>query len=168
MKSWWRRVRGALGMGLTWAFGWAPMGAVLGSVLWLIQDPPLGIMRIVTINATALGVLGFIGGTIFSTVLRLAAGSKRFDELTLPRFAALGAGGGLVLGALAVGVGLWGASTVPVLGVAVAGAATLLGAGSAAGTLALARRADEAELLEAGEDVAEIGLTGEEAERLLG
>jgi hypothetical protein len=43
-----------------------------------------------------------------------------------------------------------------------------LGAGSAAGSLALARRADDSELLDAGADVAEVGLTKEETRRLLG
>ena len=44
---------------------------------------------------------------------------------------------------------------------------TLLGAGSAAGSLALARRADDRELLEHGADVADIGLTDEEKRELL-
>ena len=43
----------------------------------------------------------------------------------------------------------------------------LLGAGSAAGSLALARRADDRELLEHGADVADIGLTEEEKRELL-
>jgi len=41
------------------------------------------------------------------------------------------------------------------------------GAGSAAGSLALARRADDRELLDAGADVADIGLTEEEKRELL-
>ena len=45
---------------------------------------------------------------------------------------------------------------------------TLLGAGSAAGSLALARRADDRELLDASADVAEIGLTEKETHELLG
>jgi hypothetical protein len=44
---------------------------------------------------------------------------------------------------------------------------TLLGAGSAAGSLALARRTDDQELLEHGADVADIGLTEEEKRELL-
>ena len=48
-----------------------------------------------------------------------------------------------------------------------AGVATLLGAGSAAGSLALARRADDRELLEHGADVADIGLTEQEKRELL-
>ena len=42
------------------------------------------------------------------------------------------------------------------------------GAGSAAGALALARRAEDRELLEASEDVGEAGLTRDDARELLG
>ena len=80
--------------------------------------------------------------------------------MSLPRFAAGGAVGGLLLwGILA---GLWGGRLELVNGLAIS--FTLLGAGSAAGSLALARRADDGELLEHGEDVADIGLTPRVAE----
>jgi hypothetical protein len=42
------------------------------------------------------------------------------------------------------------------------------GAGSAAGSLALARRVEDRELLETSEDVAEVGLSEGEARELLG
>jgi len=35
MRSWMKRVRGALGMGLTWATAWLPVGAVVGWTLGL-------------------------------------------------------------------------------------------------------------------------------------
>ena len=44
----------------------------------------------------------------------------------------------------------------------------LIGSGSAAGTLALARRSDDLELLESGREVSEIGLTKEEKRLMLG
>jgi hypothetical protein len=113
------------------------------------------------------GVLGFVGGTIFSTVLSLAEGRRRFDQLSLPRFVAWGALGGLLLGGLTVTAGLLG-SGLTILGAVIAGVSTLLGAGSAAGTLVIARSADRQALLNEGEDVAHAGLTGEEARQLLG
>lgn len=166
MKNWWRRVRGALGMGLTWAVGWAPVGAVLGSVLWAVHGPPLTLMQVMTLNATTLGVLGFVGGTIFSILLRLGVKGSSFDKLTLPRFAAWGGAGGLLLGTLAVAAGLWGASSVPLIGVTVAGAATLLGAGSAGASLAIARQANDRDLLDDGMDVAGVGRTEKEVQPL--
>ncbi len=44
----------------------------------------------------------------------------------------------------------------------------LLGAGSSAGSLALARRAEDRELLEDGADVSDVGLTEEDTRELLG
>lgn len=150
MKNWLVRVRGALGMGVAWALGWAPVGALLGSVIWLVLSPPVGMMSVVAINAITFGALGFVGGTLFSTVLRLAEGRRRFEELTFPRFAAWGAVGGLALGGLAVAASLWGASGIPLLGVTVAAGATLLGSASAAGSLMLAQRAETGARLDAG------------------
>lgn len=143
MMGWLRRVRGAIGMGLTWAVGWSPVGALMGAVLWALYFDGWGIGPGTVVGGyTGLFAgLGFLGGAIFSMVLRIAEGRRRFDQLTLPRFALWGGVGGLILGVLTVTLPIVGFSGVTPLTVAVAGAASLLGAGSAAGTLALARRA---------------------------
>jgi hypothetical protein len=165
MKQRLQRLRGAIGMGLTWAAAWAPLGAVTGWIAGVILGFPLGV---VTANyAMTFGVLGFVGGTIFSTVLRVADGGRSFDQLSLPRFVVWGALGGLLLGALAVAAGLLGAGLTP-LGAVIAGASTLLGAGSAAGTLLIARAAHGRGWPTDGDDVADAGLTGEPARQLLG
>ena len=145
MKTWLRRIRGAIGIGVTWAAGWAHIGAVTGWLTAMVLGFPAGV---VTVNyAVMFGLLGFVGGTIFSTIVRLAEGRHRFDQLSLPRFVAWGAVGGLLLGGLAVTAELLG-SGFTTLGALIAGATTLLGAGSAAGTLALARAARGRGLLE--------------------
>lgn len=83
-----QRIRGAIGIGLTWAAGWAPLGAVTGWVTGTVLGFPLDV---VTANyAAAFGVLGFLGGTIFSAVLSLAEGRRDFNQLSLPRFVAWG------------------------------------------------------------------------------
>ena len=84
--------------GLTWAAGWAPIGALVGLVVAVaIGGVPVGV---VVVRYVALfAVLGLVGGGIFSTVLSLTEGRRRFDELSLPRFAAWGALGGLLLAA---------------------------------------------------------------------
>ena len=71
--------------------------------------------------------------------------------------------GGLLMSVLIFG------SPFPVtlVGVSVTGVMMLMGAGSAAGSLALTRRADDRELLEHSADVADIGLTEEEKRELL-
>jgi hypothetical protein len=168
MRKWIQRIRGAIGMGLTWAAGWTPIGAAVGAVLhYILPGIPIGLGSVVILNATTFAALGFVGGTLFSTVLRLTEGQRRFDELSLPRFAAWGAVGGLVLGGVAVAAGLWGASFGP-LGGSMIAVAAILGAGSAAGSLALARRANDRELLRTGSDVADVGLTAAERHQLLG
>ena len=167
MKKWLRRIRGAVGMGLTWAAGWAPVGVLLGLVMGALSGLPMG--SLVDVWVITMVVLGFLGAT-FSAVLRMAEGRRRFDDLSLRRFGAWGASGGLLLGMLAVAAGLVGAGFEPGLflrDVVIITAATLLSGGCAAGSLALARRADDRELLEHGADVAEIGLTEEEKRELL-
>jgi hypothetical protein len=129
-----RVVRGAIGMGLTWALGWFGAGMVLRLFIGSGGgDVPIPIV---------FGMFGFVSGVTFSGILKLAAGHRRFDELSLGRFAAGGAVGGLILsGILAATAGpggdpLW---LVPAL--------ALAGAASAAGTLSLARRAEAPRLL---------------------
>lgn len=152
MGAWYQRIRGAIGLGLTWAGSWAPIGAVVGAVLHVVlPGSPLGLGSVVLLNATTFAVLGFIGGMSFGGILRLAEGHRRFDELTLPRFTVWGAVGGVLLGGLAAAAGLWGGG-FGALGAGMVGAASVLGAGSAAASLALARKSDERQLLEAGAD----------------
>ena len=168
MRNWLQRIRGAVGMGLTWAAGWAPIGGVLGAVLHVVlPGTPIGLGSVIALNATTFAVLGFVGGTIFATVLRLTEGHHRFDELSLPRFAGWGGIGGVLLGGVAVTAGLWGAG-VGVLGASIVGAAALLGAGSAAGSLALARRGDDSERIQAASAVGDRELGEAAGDYLLG
>lgn len=161
MKQWFQRMRGAIGIGLTWAAAWAPVGALTGWVTAMVLGFPLGV---VTANyALLFGALGFIGGGIFSTVLSLAEGRRSFDQLSLPRFVAWGALGGLLLGGLAVTAGLLGGG-VTLLGAVITGASTLLGAGSAGGTLALARAGKRQVLPGERDDIARAGPPGESAQ----
>ena len=90
MKEWLRRIRGAVGMGLTWAAAWFGFGAIF----WPFFGP--------TVVEVALGlaVTGLIGGAIFSLALAIAEGRRRFDEMSLPSFAVLGAVGGLFISLL--------------------------------------------------------------------
>ena len=140
MKKWPERIRGTLGMGLTWAAAWLGGGTIVGLVL----VGGGGVLALAQISVMST-VAGFVGGVIFSAVLGIAEGRRRFDEMSLPRFATWGAVGGLLMSLLIGGGGL------PVI----MAAFMLLGAGSAAGSLALARRADP--LLGAGRDVDLLG-----------
>jgi len=165
MKNWLRRVRGAVGMGLTWAAAWFGGGLILllGSVLVTGSTGadvpyPLGF-----------GAFGFVAGVTFSGVLGLVEGRRRFDQMSLPRFAAWGAAGGFLLSAIFVVVVALVEDPAFLGNLAVLGPVfAVAGAASSAGILALARGAEDRELLEASEDVAAVGLSQGEARELLG
>lgn len=91
MKNWIRRARGAIGMGLTWAAAWVPLGALTGWLTALVFDFPPGVVA--GNYATMFGVLGFVGGAIFSGVLGLAERRRTFEELSLPHDAQVGPAG---------------------------------------------------------------------------
>lgn len=175
MTTWLRRIRGAVGMGLSWAVGWALFGLTIGVASKLLPFLPWHyFFDIFDAPLPALAMPGFIGGALFSTVLGVAGRRRRFDELSLPRFAAWGAVGGLLLGlvpAAMVTVGLAtmgdGALGLWQLTAVVSGPLALLGAASASGSLLLARRAERRELLGAGADVADVGLSEGEKRELL-
>src|SRR5690349_24972167 len=93
MGKWLRRIRGAIGMGFTWAAAWFAVGFVPRWLLGINADLPFPIL---------FGGLGFIAGVTFSGVLVLTEGRRRFDQMSLLRFAGWGAIGGLVLSALFV------------------------------------------------------------------
>ena len=162
MKRWLRRIRGAVGMGLTWAAA----GALVGVLIEMFVDPT---GSLVDMWIPALAYPGFLGGAVFSTVLGIVAGRRTFDELSLPQFTAWGAVGGLLLGVFAVSAGV-AIAVVPDLwrAAAIIGTTTLGSAIAASGSLALARMAEDRELLDTSADVAEVGLTEVEAQELLG
>lgn len=133
MRKLLQRIRGTIGMGLTWGAAWSVVGLVPRWVFGFNADAPFPLI---------FGVLGFIAGVTFSGVLMLTEGRRRFDQMSLPRFAGWGAVGGLLLSALfakAASLG-WGdvLAVAPTLSVACAACA--------AGSLAVARRAVRGEL----------------------
>jgi hypothetical protein len=163
MTKWLRRIRGAIGTGLTWAVVWGGVGTIvmLGFLLRTGSRPDAPFPLV-------FGVFGFVAGVIFSGVLGLVEGRRRFDQMSLPRFAAWGAAGGFLLAAafvLAVSLTgdpafLWNLVVVgPLFAVAAAG--------SAAGSLALARRAQDPELLETTEDATAVEVSESESRKVL-
>lgn len=142
MKKLLRRVRGAIGMGVTWALAWASVGFVPRWILGMEGDLPFPILFF---------GLGFIAGVAFSGLLVLTEGRRRLDQMSLPRMASWGAVVGLGMGFLFVrGVSYS-------LGALIAIPATLAAASAlcASGTLALARRAAGRELTASNSDLLE-------------
>jgi hypothetical protein len=140
-------------MGLAWAAAWLGAGLVLLLVVGFgAADVPFPLF---------FGFLGFLAGATFSGILGIFARRRRFDEMSLPRFAGWGALGGLLLSgivALAAGPGAELLVLSPVFAAA--------GAISAAGTLALARRAEERELPDANAEAFEAGPHEDESRKL--
>ncbi|MEZ4587101.1 MAG: hypothetical protein R2909_11930 [Gemmatimonadales bacterium] len=126
-----RRIRGAIGMGLTWAAAW--FGA--GLALLLVVGPDAADVPF----PIGFGALGFLAGVAFSGVLGLVGARRRFDQMSLPRFAAWGAGGGLLASVLFAALAALGGNSIDLL--VVGPVFGLAGAGSAASALAIAKRA---------------------------
>jgi hypothetical protein len=150
MQAWLRRIRGAIGMGLTWAVGWALAGVLIGVASRLLPGLPWdSFFEVFDAPLPALAMPGFLGGVLFSAVLGVAGRRRRFAQLSLPWFAAWGAVGGLLLSLVPAalvavglatigreGLGLWRLTAV------ISGPLMLLSAASASASLALARTAE--------------------------
>ena len=159
MKKWVRRLRGAIGMGLIWGAAWFGAGALLARVPGFSSDLPFALL---------FAPLGFVTGIIFSGILVVIEGGRQRDRISLARFAAWGAMSGVLLsgifvvGAALRGAPLWGEFLT--FGPALAMAGTVC----AAGSLALARRAERRELPGPRGDPAAVELGQDEEKELLG
>ena len=91
MRTSLRRIRGAIGMGFTWAVALSALGGVPRWVFGVNTDAPIPLL---------FGVFGFFAGVIFFALLALTERRRTFDQMSLPRFAAWGAIGGLLLAAI--------------------------------------------------------------------
>jgi hypothetical protein len=154
MGKWLRRIRGAIGIGFTWAVAWSLVGLVPRWLFGFNTDAPFPII---------FGVLGFIAGLIFSGLLMLTEGRRGFDELSLPRFAAWGAVGGFLLSAIFTRVASLGFGDV----LAIAPTFAVASAICASGSLALARRAGMRELPDSRGNSTNTQLTDREKRKLL-
>lgn len=151
--NWLRRLRGAIGVGLTWATGWGVIGGLIGAAIQIFSPGSALFVNPIVGWALGMGAYGLISGFGFSVLLSIGDGSKRLRELSLSRVAAWGVLGSILV---PVGFGLLGffdpsTTLIDVLGaIGVTGA---LGGTFAAGSVAAARRAelaspDEARLIE--------------------
>ena len=159
MTNWGRRIRGAIGMGLTWAAVWFGAGILLARVPTFESDVPFALL---------FAPLGFATGIIFSGILVVVGRRRGFDRMSLPRFAGWGAVSGLLLSGISVlGASLQG-ETFGVEALAFGSVVAMASAACAAGSLAIARRAERQELLGRGAGQTEGGLTEDEKRELLG
>jgi hypothetical protein len=167
MKKWLTRIRGAVGMGLSWAAEWLLAGLVIGVTSKLLPGPLDWFFEVFDAPLPALAIPGFVGGLFFSMVLGVAGRRRRFRELSLPLFAVWGALGGLLLTLFPFALAAVGLATLNVspwsLFAAISGPFIVLSAVSASVSLMLARRAERREVAEASEYPLKMALTEGEA-----
>ena len=152
MKRWLKRVRAAVTMGLLWAVPWAVVAVLIGMVV----DPDGSMDEMWPLIGA---YPGFLGGVLFSIVLAVAERHRNLSELSVRRFGAWGAVAGLAIGVVPFMLGTPSAEVnVARLATVVIGSFTLMSAASAAGSLALARKAERREMLGAGADASDARL----------
>jgi hypothetical protein len=159
MKTWGRRIRAAIGMGITWGAAWFAAGVLLARVPGFHSDLPFALL---------FAPLGFVTGIVFSGILVAIEARRGFDRMSLSRFAVWGAASGLLLsGTFVVAAALRGQSLLGeflVFGPPLTVASALC----AAGSLAMARRAERRELRAPGGEPAEAEPIEEKKRELLG
>ena len=137
-----RRLRAALGIGVTWAVGWSLAGALAFGLIWLDLEPyqterlsAAGLALALTSVMSFAAVLGLAAGTGFAGMLGYAEHRRTIADLSMFRTAILGAaaGGGLYVVSSSL-FGIMGGS------ISATGIFAVFGAASAAGTLRVARR----------------------------
>lgn len=138
-----RRLRGLLGVGVTWGTLWAGIGAVMGIVIG----------ESVAVWALGMGLYGLVSGVGFGALLSLGEGRKTILDLRLGRVAVWGVLGSALVPLLfgALGTFEMGTTVADVLGAVLTTA--FLGGTFAPGSVAIARRAqlrqgEEMKLLE--------------------
>lgn len=164
MPEWLRRIRGAIGMGVTWAVAWALTGILIGVLSnllpWLPWD---AFFEVFDAPLPALAVPGFVGGVLFSLVLGVAARRRKFSELSMRRFALWGAFGGLLLSLVPAAMvtlglasaeggrlGIWALTAI------IAGPLVFLSTASASGSLLLAKMAEGRPVLGSGDAAGQV------------
>lgn len=136
-----RRIRGLLGVGVTWGALWGAIGGLIGLVIGLVTGHPYLADPIIE-WALGMGAYGIVSGIGFGALLSLNEGRRTLRDLSLKRVAFWGVlGSALVpLGFGVLGFFEAGTTLLDVLGAI--GVTAALGGTFASGSVAMARRAE--------------------------
>ena len=124
-----RRLRGMLGMGITWAVGWAILMFIIGTIIGVVDPDQIDEGEEPWRLALMVGTVGLISGSVFALIFSSAERRKRIRDLSVLRSTLWGALGGAALPLLTSMNDSVLFNTIP------------LGAIFAASTVAIARRA---------------------------
>lgn len=140
--NWLRKLRGALGVGMTWGVGWGLIGGAIGAVLQILG--PGSSIFVSPIIGWALGMsaYGLISGFGFSAILSLRDGTKQLRDLSLARVALWGVLGSISVPALFGVFGFFDPTTTVLDVLGAVGVTGALGGTFAAGSVAAARHAE--------------------------
>jgi hypothetical protein len=97
MSSWVRRLRGALGVGLTWFIGWGALMYALATVIGIVDPSQIDQGEEPWRLGLLVGTVGFVSGTVFAAVLASAERRRSVQDLSLGRAALWGTIGGAAL-----------------------------------------------------------------------
>ena len=128
MKEFLRRLRGIIGMGVTWAVGLAGLFTLAGLVFGGAFVPGLALTG---------GFLGLVAGGGFAVIMSITERRKRLRDLSLWRIALWGGIGGAVVAGATNLIGGSGGLIWPFVG-----SVAVIGAIASTGTVAVAKRAD--------------------------
>lgn len=136
-----RKVRGLLGLGVSWGALWAVIGGVIGVLVGFMTDAWLWYNPILEWGL-GMGLYGFVSGVGFGKLLAFVEGRKRLGELSLPRIAVWGVLGSALVPLVFGALGMFAAGTTWLDVVGAMGVTAFLGGVSAPGFVAMARRAE--------------------------
>ncbi len=137
-----RRLRGLLGVGLTWGALWSVIGAGVGLVLGVVAPDAWGLTDRVFDWTIGMGLYGLVSGVGFGSLLSLREGRSTIFDLSLRRTAIIGVLGSAAVPLLFGALGMFevGTTTAEVLGaILVTG---VLGGTFAPAAIVIARRAE--------------------------
>ena len=150
MRKLLRKLRGLLGIGLTWGTLWAGIGAAIGAMLGIVSPAGSAWTTSILERAVGMGLYGLVSGVGFGALLSVGEGRKTILHLSPGRAAVWGALGSATVPLLFGWLGAFevGTSAADVIwAVFVTG---LLGGTFARGAVVIARKAELQALEERG------------------
>ena len=141
-----RKLRGLLGVGVTWGALWSAIGAGIGAVIGIVSPETWELANPILEWAIGMGLYGVVSGIGFGGILALREGRKTLLDLSLRRAAIWGVLGAAAVPLLFLGAFEAGTTVADVVGAIIV--TGVLGGVFAPASIAVAQRA----ALSAGEE----------------